>query len=118
MAASGRLFAAPYTAGLPLKSTGKSLIMCLCRVVEVLGYILNKPESAISHSPWSGIMINNPMWRLGHGVGLFRRDQCIKDNWLYSDGMLRSNSQYSRKIVNMVKPIICCNYVYTHEYCY
>ena len=41
-----------------------------------------------------------------------------KDNWLYSDGMLRSNSQYSREIVNMVEPIICCNYVYTHEYCY
>ena len=54
----------------------------------------------------------------GTGVGLFRRDQCIKDNWLYSDGMLRSNSQYSREIVNMVEPIICCNYVYTHEYFY
>ena len=39
-------------------------MMWLCRAVEILGYILNKLELAISHSPRSGIMINNPVWRL------------------------------------------------------
>ena len=79
-------------------------MMWLCRTVEILSYILNKPKSTI--------MINNPVWRLAQGIGLFPRDQCIKDNGLYSDGMLRSNSQYSLEIVNIFELIIFITSLY------